>query len=202
MGKAVGSQISKNPGPEVEIVAASSTLLKASIVATFVQMLFLSGDNMSQPERMKRISTQIAQDIEKGDFAAAAEDIKRWNTDRRNEYDRIVFRYLSTGEFNKIYEADDGGSFLLPIDARGTYGAGKYITPDFYQESKVAKDRLALPSAPQMAIWTFESLILETKVPLGRGVYNHVYRTLDGKGGGREAVIYQAFPVQGGFTLK
>jgi len=170
-----------------------------SSVGVLVSTIFLSGDNITREQREKATSKAIANDLNKGDVAAAQAEVKAWNADKRNKNDRIVFRYMSLGEFNSIRKGPDG-SFLDPIGPNDLFSA-KHITPDLYTSSKVAQSKLALPSTPQMAIWTFESSILPTKTPAGPGVYNKVEPDNGQNGGGHEALIFDVFPVAGGFTL-
>lgn len=162
-----------------------------------VTILMLSGDNITMADKEKFTSHAIARDLQKGDVKAAVDEVAAWNRDHPDN--RIVFRYLSKAEFSKIYKTD-GTDFLLPIDSRNKL-TGKHVTPDLYVSSNTAKDKLALPSAPQMAVWTFEDSILATKLPAGPGVYNRVFGNKDGRGGGNEAQIFQAMIVMGAFIL-
>lgn len=95
----------------------------------------------------------------------------------------------------------DGKSYVLPFDRNGTF-SNKYISPDAYLSSKGAQSKLALPNAPQLGVFTFESLILQTKSPSGPGNYSRSRPKYGQPGGGREAIISQPFPVIGVFKLK
>ncbi|MBK6483376.1 MAG: hypothetical protein IPG01_09650 [Chitinophagaceae bacterium] len=79
----------------------------------------------------------------------------------------------------------------------------KYITPDIYSSSSQAYTKLALPTAPEVAIYTFESTILATKLPRGPGIYSPVAPSPSRptSGGGNEATIFQYFPTMGSFPL-
>ncbi len=75
----------------------------------------------------------------------------------------------------------------------------KYITPDMHISGSAAKSMLALPYAPQMGVWTFQSEIQGTKVP--QAGWNPVTPNFGEPGGGNEATIAQPFPVKGAFLL-
>lgn len=75
------------------------------------------------------------------------------------------------------------------------------MTPDIYVRSKDAKALLALPTAPDIAIWTYETEILVTKMPSGAGRYQPVKPKYGEPGGGNEATIVQPFPIHGFFPL-
>ena len=75
----------------------------------------------------------------------------------------------------------------------------KFISPGFYSSRSVAQSQLALPYAPQLGVWTFQSEIQATKLP---AVGWDVAKPLFGQdGGGLEGTINQPFPVKGAFIL-
>jgi hypothetical protein len=116
---------------------------------------------------------------------------------KQNSNNKIVFRYMAFGEWKGKLEFMDG-TMLLNIDRKGAI-AEKHVTPDIYLKSSQAKSRLALPTAPDIVVWTFESQIQSTKIPaIG---WDRVDPNYGEKGGGNEAKIYQAFPVKGMFIL-
>ena len=61
--------------------------------------------------------------------------------------------------------------------------------------SKDAKSFLAMPTAPDIAVWTYEVEILATKMPSGPGRYQPVKPNNQEIGGGLEATIIQPFPI-------
>ncbi|MEH3112274.1 DUF6443 domain-containing protein [Pedobacter terrae] len=164
-------------------------------------MLFLSGDNESAVVRQQKFSQQLVDYLNEGDTKSFLEAVTNWNTQSRNQQNKIVFRYVSQGEYDNIYTTGDGQSYVLPFDRNGTF-SNKYISPDAYLSSKGAQSKLALPNAPQLGVFTFESLILQTKSPSGPGNYSRARPKYGQPGGGREAIISQPFPVIGGFKLK
>jgi hypothetical protein len=118
---------------------------------------------------------------------------------RLNPNNRIVFRYMSNAEYkNRI--TSDRQVFAPNLDPEN-FWCFKYITPDTYTSSKLAKSKLSLPKAPEIVVWTFEKSILTTKMPGGSGRYNKVKPKYNELGGGNEAVIFQPFPILGSFPL-
>ena len=76
----------------------------------------------------------------------------------------------------------------------------KYITPGFYSSGAGAKNQLALPYAPNLGVWTFQSEIQATKLlKVGWDVVRKVPGW--GDGGGLEGTINQPFPIKGVFLL-
>ncbi|WP_199140120.1 DUF6443 domain-containing protein [Pedobacter sp. ASV12] len=165
-----------------------------------IGMLFLSGDNESAPVRQQKFSQRLVDYLNEGDTKAFLEAVTDWNIQPRNEQNKIVFRYVSQAEYDNIYKTVDGKNYVLPFDRNGLF-SNKYISPDAYITSKGAQSKLALPNAPQLGVFTFESLILHTKSPSGPGNYSKVKPKYGQPGGGREAIISQPFPVIGGFKL-
>lgn len=109
-------------------------------------------------------------------------------------------RYMSIGEFNNRITPDGAFPVAPPLNADGELSA-KYITPDLYATSQNAKTKLSLPRSPDIAIWTFESEILATKMPAAPGAYQIVKPKYGEPGGGLEATILQPFPIHGFFPL-
>jgi RHS repeat-associated protein len=160
----------------------------------------LSADNMSQRERIAKSDKYMNDLLEKGDISALKEWVEDWNTQPRNEQNKIVFRYMSKAEFANRISPDGAFAVAPPLDARGNLSV-KWITPDIYLTSQSAKSMLALPNAPEIAIWTYEVEILATKSPTGPGRYTIVKRKYGEDGGGLEAVIAQPFPIHGYFPV-
>ncbi|MBI3137598.1 MAG: RHS repeat protein [Sphingobacteriales bacterium] len=159
----------------------------------------LSSDNISQPDLIRQTDQIINEYLKKGDLAGAQSYIETYNRDRgRQGYSKIVFRYMSLGEYNSRLTPDGDLPQALPFDASNDF-VTKYITPDIYLTSKGAKTYLALPRAPDIAIWTYEVEIAATKMPAtGYQIVKPKHRE---PGGGREATILQPFPIHGFFPL-
>lgn len=170
----------------------------AAMIATLP--FTLSSDNMSQPERMKWADETMNEMLEKGDLAGLQTYVENWNRQPRNSQNKIVFRYMSLGEYENRISPDDQLSVAPPFD-RNHNLAVKYITPNLFLSSTRAKSLLALPTAPDIAIWTFEVEILATKMPSGPGAYQTVKPKYGEIGGGKEATILQPFPIHGFFPL-
>jgi hypothetical protein len=160
----------------------------------------LSSDNMSEPERVRLSDATMNELLQAGDLAGLKEHVENWNSQPRNQQNRIVFRYMSVGEFSNRITPDDGKAVAPPFDRSGNL-AVKFITHDFYYAVNSAKTYLALPSAPEIAIWTYETKILATKMPAGPGRYQTVKPKYGEPGGGNEATIIQPFPIHGFFPL-
>ncbi len=169
----------------------------AAAVATLVT---LSGDNVTPYDRRKWAEQYINQALKDGDPLKAKQEIERWNDDKRNKDNRIVLRYMSLGEYNARIKPDMGLPVAPPLSPTFKL-AVKWITPDIYISSSSAKTFLALPTAPDIAIWTFEAEIMATKMPSGPGAYQPVKPNNAEPGGGREATIVQPFPIHGWFPL-
>jgi RHS repeat-associated protein len=170
----------------------------AAVIATMP--LTLSGDNLSQPERIAQSDKYMTKALEKGDLAAVQEWVKDWNEEPRNQQNKIIFRYMSTAEFDNRISPDGAFAVAPPLD-RDRNLAVKFITPDIYATSQGAKAALALPTAPDIAIWTYEVEILATKMPSGPGKYQVVKPKYGEDGGGLEATIIQPFPIHGFYPL-
>lgn len=131
--------------------------------------------------------------IQEGNLVAVKEYSEQYN--KRNPDDKIVFRYLSAKEGMFI-----GKSMQIQNVDKNLNITRKYITPGLYSSSSVAKNQLALPYAPQLGVWTFQSEIQATKIPqVGWNVVPRVPGW--GEGGGLEATVNQPFPVKGVFIL-
>lgn len=66
--------------------------------ATIASMPFtLSGDNPSEAERLASSDRMIKDWLEEGDITAVQEWVKDWNNQPKNQFNRIVFRYMSEG---------------------------------------------------------------------------------------------------------
>ena len=99
--------------------------------AAIASMPFLlKGDNISTQERMDNSDNKINRLLEAGDIEGVQSWVKEWNDDPKHEGNRIIFRYMSSGEF--IGRSSGLGKFgaVLPIDRNGVKSL-KYITPDF-----------------------------------------------------------------------
>ena len=185
--------------------AASGRAMGVSPWALIATMpLVLKGDNITTDDRRKSQQRIILGYLEDEELT----DLRDYINDHNNRYkkgshyhnDRIVFRYMSFEEFkNNIYRSGDE-NFYLNKDPQGKFSE-KYITPDFYMTSGIAKSYLALPNYPDIVIWTYENLILTTKLPPGPGIYNKVDPNYGEIGGGNEATINQVFPVIGFFII-
>ena len=159
----------------------------------------LSSDNISQPDLIRQTDERLNEYLQEGDFAGAQAYAETYNKERgRQGYSKIVFRYMSLGEFNNRLTPDGDLPQALPFD-RNNNLAVKWITPGFYVSSKAAKTYLALPTAPDIAVWTYEVEISASKMPsIG---YQTVKPKYGEPGGGKEATILQPFPIHGFFPL-
>lgn len=160
----------------------------------------LASDNMSAPARRQMADEILNEMLLEGDLEGVISYVENWNRQPRNQHDRIVFRYMSLGEFDNRLHPDGDFAQALPFDKDGNFVV-KFITPDIYASSQGAKAALALPASPDIAVWTFESAINATKMPAGPGNYQPVKPRFGEPGGGREATILQPFPIHGFFPL-
>jgi RHS repeat-associated protein len=188
-------------GTGVGLAAETSPLRFLGPAAIIATMPFvLSGDNPSQKERMAQSDKYISNALERGDIVSVQEWVEDWNSQPKNQQNRIVFRYMSTAEYNNRISPDGALPVAPPFDRNGNL-AVKWITPDIYITSQGAKTFLALPTAPDLVIWTYEVEILATKMPSGPGAYQPVKPKYGEPGGGNEATIIQPFPIHGFFPL-
>ena len=171
------------------------------MLSIFTGMLMMQGDNVSSPQRQASNDRYLAKLLKEGRMEEFKKEIETWNKQPRNQQNKIVMRYLSQAEFDNLTNGPDGSKLLMPFDKSGM-ASPKYISPDVYLTSKDAKSMLALPAAPIIAVWTYEALILQTKNPVGPGVYSKVTPANNELGGGREATVKQPIPVRGAFPLK
>lgn len=155
---------------------------------------------MSAPARRQMADEILNEMLLEGDLEGVISYVENWNRQPRNQHDRIVFRYMSLGEFDNRLHPDGDFAQALPFDKDGNFVV-KFITPDIYASSQGAKADLALPAPPDIAVWTFESVINATKMPAGPGNYQPVKPRFGEPGGGREATILQPFPIHGFFPL-
>jgi hypothetical protein len=171
----------------------------AGVVAMTVGLYSANPDSREKARleqlKMDRATFNINEAIASGEYEAAYDLYESWN--KKFKYNRIVFRYMVTGE----YENTQSGGFSLNLDQKNQW-CKKYITPDLYWGGKIAQTLLDLPNRPQCAIFCFEKDIIRTKIPAGAGVYGTVPGYEYGfPGGGKEATINQPFPIRGFFPL-
>ena len=160
-------------------------------VGLIFSLAFLQGDNSPDYYSPQVAEEEVNKFISKGDFVSVKEYVTEYN--KRN-HDQIVFRYLSAKEGMFI-----GKTLKINNTDKDLNVSRKYITPDVFGSRSAAKSFLALPYAPQIGVWTFESEIHATKHP--RYSWDIVQPAFGEPGGGREATIGQPFPVKGAFIL-
>ncbi|MFY0602130.1 MAG: hypothetical protein JXR03_20815 [Cyclobacteriaceae bacterium] len=169
-------------------------LILSRTIGGILSLVFLSGDSPQQPiyyYSQQEAEEVISNHISSGNLVAMKEYVKQYN--KFND-DKIVFRYLSAkegffvGKTLKINDTDQNLNITR-----------KYITPDLYGSASTAKSLLALPYAPQLGVWTFESEIQGTKHP--QVGWKTVEEANEEPGGGLEGTIGQPFPAKGGFIL-
>jgi RHS repeat-associated protein len=169
--------------------------------AAIASMPFLlKGDNISMQDRIDNSDKKISRLLQEGDIVGVQSWVDEWNSDSKHEGNRIIFRYLALAEFNGRDNSIGRFGAIMPVNQHGA-STLKYITPDIYMSSKAAKSFLALPTAPDIAVWTYENEILATKNPAGPGVYRTVEPANKEYGEGQEATINQPFPIHGFFPL-
>ncbi|RYZ85919.1 MAG: hypothetical protein EOP04_14960 [Proteobacteria bacterium] len=162
----------------------------------------ISGDNVTPKHFMQWQDKDMLEYLEAGDLAGFVNSVKSWNdgVDESRLRNRIVFRYMSMAEFNNRIQGDKQLPAAPPLNASGVLSQ-KFITPNLFITSAAAKTFLALPTAPDILIWCYESEIMATKIPSGPGVYSPVKPKYGEPGGGREAIIVQPFPIHGFIPL-
>ena len=176
------------PSPTPEAPPATSPI---AVIAAILGVL-MQGDVESPEQQQKMAEWKVTHYIEEGQLDKLKSFVDFYN--KKNSNDKIVFRYMTAKE--GLFLGKEG---MLPNVDRNMNLTRKYITPDVYLSRGQAKSSLALPNAPEVAGWTFESKIQATKQPaVGWGLAPPAYNE---PGGGNEGTINQAFPVNGIFVL-
>ena len=182
--------VKPSPSPDPSPTPAPTTS-PISILVTILTFLMQS-DNESAEQLQKMATWYVNHYIEEGDLDKLKSYVDFYN--KKNSNDKIVFRYMTAKE--GLFLGKEG---MLPNIDKNMSLTRKYITPDVYLTRGQAKSSLALPNAPEVAGWTFESKIQATKQPaVGWGRVQPAYNE---PGGGNEGTINQAFPMQGIFVL-
>jgi RHS repeat-associated protein len=165
-----------------------------SMLNVILFALTLEGDNTSHYKIHQKKSEEINSLIAQGKYSELPSSFEYYYKGSKFK-DELVFRYISNSEFETV---ENG--WLLPNVDRSGNAVNKYVSPTFYVYGGTAKQKLAMPTMPDIVIWTFRSMIEGTLLP--KSGWNTVLPAYGEPGGGREGTIFQPFPIMGVFNLK
>jgi hypothetical protein len=186
--------------PDTQGTPSPAFKISFSRLFLYSTILQMSGCNPNAGQRREKQTEKLNEYLQQRDI----ESITDLGVDLNRRFsDQIVYRYMSVAEFNNtggdIWKDVNGEAYHSLIN-KGLDGSlvKKYVTPDLYFSAKDAKSYLALPTKPEIVVWTFKSNL----VTLTPRTWRNVEEKNKEPGGGREGTITEPFPVRGAFYLK